>query len=93
MVLGYPTAEPRYQAGRVDGPGVIHHEKYHRMTKDEIEAQVREYDDPERHLAVNNEGWKNQGYQKWLGGAKPTEKETQMLRLLKRSGFVELQKV
>ncbi len=32
-------------------------------------------------------------FQKWLGGAKPTEKETQMLRLLKRSGFVELQKV
>jgi nitroreductase len=101
MVLGYPTAEPRYQAGRVDGPGIIHHEKYHGLTKEEIEAQVQEYDDPERHLAVNNEGWKDQGYrhymdwwfQKWLGGAKPTEKETQMLRLLKRSGFVELQKV
>jgi hypothetical protein len=31
-------------------------------------------------------------FKDWLGGSKPTEKETQMLRLLKRSGFVELQK-
>lgn len=100
MVLGYPTAEPRHQAGRVYGPGIIHHEKYHRLTKEEIEAQVQEYDDLERHLAVNNEAWKDQGYKhymdwwflKWLGGAKPTEKETQMLRLLKRSGFIELQR-
>jgi nitroreductase len=100
VVLGYPTAEPKYRVGRVDGPGIIHHEKYHRMTKEEIEEQVQQYDDPERHLAVNNEGWKDQGYkhfmdwwfQKWLGGSKPAGKETQMLRLLKRSGFVELQK-
>jgi nitroreductase len=99
IVLGYPTAEPAHLKGRLDGPGVIHYEKYHRLTKEELEEQVRQYDDPERHLALD-ESWKDQGYKHfmdwwfkdWLGDSKPTERETQMLRLLKRSGFVELQK-
>jgi len=63
------------------------------------EEQVRQYDDPERHLALD-ENWKARGhkhymdwwFKDWLGGAKPTEKETQMLQLLKKCGFVELQK-
>jgi nitroreductase len=99
VVLGYPTTEPTHLRGRLDGPGVIHHEKYHRLTKEELEEQVRQYDDPERHLALD-EGWKAKGYKhfmdwwfkEWLGGSKPAEQETQMLRLLKRSGFVEMQR-
>jgi len=99
MVLGYPTAEPAHQKGRLDGPGVIHYEKYHPLTKDEVEEIMRQYDDPERHLALN-EDWKAGGHQhyldwffkEWMSNSKPTEQETQMLRLMKRSGFVELQK-
>ncbi len=99
MVLGYPTVEPSHLRGRLDGPGVIHYEKYHRLTKEELEEQIRQYDDPQRHLALD-EGWKAKGYKHfmdwwfkdWLGGSKPTEQETQMLRLLKRSGFVEMPK-
>jgi nitroreductase len=98
LVLGYPTEEPKHLKGRLDGPGIIHYEQYHRLTQEEIEEQIRQYDDPERHLALD-EGWKARGYKHfmdwwfkdWLGGAKPTEKETRTLRLLKRSGFVELQ--
>jgi nitroreductase len=99
MVLGYPTAEPAHQKGRLAGPGVIHYEKYHQLTQDELDAITRQYDDPERHLALN-EDWKSGGHQhyldwffkEWLGGAKPTERETQLLQLLRRSGFVEPQK-
>ena len=99
MILGYPTEEPSHQKGRLDGPGVIHYEKYHPLTTSEAEDIVRQYDDPERHLALE-EDWKAKGYKHyldwyfkdWLGDTKPPEKETQMLRLLKRSGFVELQK-
>lgn len=99
MVLGYPTAEPLHQKGRLDGPGVVHYGKYHSLTTGEAEEIVRQYDDPERHLALE-EDWKAKGYKHyldwyfrdWLGDSKPTEKETQILRLLKRSGFVELQK-
>lgn len=99
MVLGYPTEEPAHLKGRLDGPGVIHREKYHRVTTEEVEEIVRQYDDPERSLALNDQ-WKARGYahyldwlfRDWMGASKPTGKETQMLRFLKRSGFVELQK-
>ena len=99
MVLGYPTVEPAHLKGRLDGPGVVHYGKYHELTKEELDEQVRQYDDPERHLALD-EDWKAKGYEHyldwyfkaWAGGSKPTERETQMLRLLKRSGFIELQR-
>jgi nitroreductase len=99
VVLGYPTQEPAFMKGRLDGVGVIHYENYHRLTKEEVADIMRQYDDKERHLALN-EDWKAKGYKHymdwwfkdWLQGSKPTEQETQMLRFLKRSGFVELQK-
>lgn len=98
MVLGYPTEEPKHQKGRLSGPGVIHDGQYHRPTRDEVAEIVRQYDDPERHLALN-EDWKAAGhkhyldwyFKEWLGGSKPTEQETQLLRFLRRSGFVEPQ--
>jgi nitroreductase len=100
LVLGYPTEEPRFRKGRLDGVGVIHYENYHRLSKEEVADITRQYDDKERHLALN-EDWKAQGYnhymdwwfKEWLGGSKPADRETQMLRFLKRSGFVELQKL
>ncbi len=102
LVLGYPTEEPPCQKGRLDGAGIIHHEKYHPLTKDEIAEIIRKTDDDRLHLALD---WaanrKAEGFDHYLDwffqawaaeSAKPTEQETQMLRLLKRSGFVELQK-
>ena len=99
VVLGYPAQEPDHRIGRLDGAGVVHEGKYHPLTKDQVEEITRKYDDVQQHLGLN-ETWKADGYKHyldwyfkaWLGGGKPTEKETQMLRLLKRSGFVELQK-
>jgi nitroreductase len=99
VVLGYPTQEPDHRMGRLDGAGVIHDGKYRPLTKDQVEEITRTYDDAQQHLGLN-ENWKAQGYKHyldwffkdWAGGSKPTEKETQMLRLLKRSGFVELQR-
>ena len=99
LVLGYPTEEPPYQKGRLNGVGVIHYENYHRLSKEEVADITRQYDDTERHLALN-ENWKAQGYnhymdwwfKDWLGDSKPTDRETQMLRFLRRSGFVDLQK-
>ena len=100
VVLGYPTEEPANLKGRLDGPGVIHYETYHKLSPDEVTDITRQYDEKERHLALN-ENWKTQGYKHymdwwfkdWLGGSKPTDRETQMLRFLRRSGFVELQKL
>jgi nitroreductase len=100
LVLGYPTQEPTHRMGRLDGPGVIHQDKYHRLTKEEVAEITRQYDDKERHLGLN-EDWDTQGYKHyldwyfkaWVGrNNQPVTEETQMLRLLKRSGFVEPQK-
>jgi nitroreductase len=98
LVLGYPTEEPAHLKGRLDGPGVIHNEKYRAPTKEELEAITRIYDDPERRLALVDD-WKAKGHKHYLDwffkdwmrvGSKPAQPpETQMLRRLKRSRFVE----
>jgi len=97
VVLGYATEPPRERKGRLSGPGVIHDGKYHRLTREELDALVRQHDDPGTHLALND-AWRQEWrkhYFEWFFGtwqaraAKPTTSETQMLRLLKRAGFVE----
>jgi nitroreductase len=95
LVLGYPDKEPEYLKGRLDGPGVVHQEKYHPLTKEEAAAIVSEYDDASRHLALN-EDWRKTHkhyldwfHQVWVGRAgAPPQQESQMSQLLKRSGFV-----
>jgi len=98
LVLGYPTEEPAIRKGRLDGLGVVHHGKYHRLTPEETADLTRQYDDKSRHLALI-EDWDAQGYKHyfdwyfkaWVGrNNQPGPEETQMLRLLKRSGFIEL---
>jgi nitroreductase len=98
LVLGYADRAPAYRAGRLDGLGVIHEGKYHPLNKDEVDELTRLYDDKERHIGLNTD-WNTQGYphyldwyfKAWVGrNLKPGAQQTQMLRLLKRSGFVEL---
>ena len=97
VVMGYPTQEPDHLKGRLDGIGVIHREAYHTPTSEELEAIARQYDDKEKHLALND-NWGQQGhphYLDWLfkvwlkRNANATEQETQMLSMLKTCGFVE----
>jgi nitroreductase len=100
VVLGYATEQPKERKGRLSGPGVVHEGKYHRLTKEELDALVRQHDDPAAHLALND-AWRQEGrkhYLEWFFGswqaraAKPTTSETPMLRLLRRAGFVETQR-
>lgn len=100
VVLGYAAKEPAYRTGRLDGAGIIHFEKYQPVTQEQINDITNQYDDPAKHLGLN-EVWKEKGYKHyldwffkdWVRNSKPTEQETQMLKLLKKSGFVELQKM
>ncbi len=96
LVLGYST-EPGHLKGRLDGPGVIHSEKYHALTKEETGEIILKYDDKQRNLGLNDD-WAAKGHKHYLDwffkdwmhvGAKPAQQETQMLRLLKRTRFVE----
>lgn len=95
LVLGYPTREPAHLKGRYDGPGMIHEGKYHLPTEEELADITRRYDDAATHLALN-EGWKEDGhahffdwlFTQWIG-RRPAGEPTQMLQLLKRSGYLE----
>ena len=100
LVLGYATEEPSYQMGRLDGPGVVHYEKYQKLTDEQVAAITAKYDDKNQHLGLNND-WDKNGHKhyqdwlhkEWMRGGKPLEKESQMFKLLKRSRFVDLQTI
>ncbi len=99
LVLGYATQEPAYRTGRLDGAGVIHEGKYHRLTKEEIDEITRKYDDKDLHLGLNDT-WRanHKHYLDWYFGVwvgrsgRPGTEETQMLRRLRQCGFIEAPK-
>jgi len=99
VVLGYPNEEPAYQKGRLDGVGVIHRDKYHKLTKDEVNELTNKYDNEKLHLGLND-NWKAEGkkhyfdwlFTSWLDNSKPITTESQIFKFMKRCGFVDLLK-
>jgi len=96
LVLGYADQEPETPKGRLGGAGVVHWNKYHRLTPGELDELIQAYDDPDAHLALNNT-WQEQGMDHYLDwfypvwstrGGKRTGK-SQMLALIERAGFVD----
>ncbi len=96
LLLGYPSTEPSHRTGRLRGPGVVHRESYQRATKPELEAIVRQHDDPAAHLALNDV-WREKKYphyldwfyKDWVTGRRPTAAEGQIARRLRASGFLD----
>jgi len=95
LVLGYAAKEPAYKKGRLNGPGIVHRGTYRRLTDEEADAIVRQYDDKALHLGLNEE-WDKNGHKHyldwfhkaWIGrNARPGE--TQILQRLRLAGFVE----
>jgi nitroreductase len=99
LVMGYPTEEPAFKKGRLDGAGIFHYGKYHHLTQGDIDEIVRKTDDKQSHIGLNG-SWDEKGHKHyydwfftaWNADRKPKETETQHFRLLKRSSFVDLQK-
>ena len=96
LVLGYADEEPKYLKGRLNGPGVSHWSKYHRLTDTELDDLVALYDDPKTHLGMNDL-WREQGMAHYLDwfytvwsrrGGQPTGK-SQMFELVDQSGFLD----
>jgi nitroreductase len=95
LLLGYGRSTPAVKRGRLEDKGVVHREKYLRLSKDELKELVRAYDDPNRHLGLI-EDWEKRGYRhyldwyykEWEGQNGPPTGESQILRLLKRSGYL-----
>jgi hypothetical protein len=96
LVLGYPKEEPNYLKGRLSGPGVFHFGKYHRVAVDELEVLVQQYDDPEKHLGLNNT-WKQKGFEHyldwfytvWSTRSGKKDGKSQMYEIMERIGFLE----
>jgi hypothetical protein len=100
VVLGYPSEEPAHQRGRLSYTGIFHDGVYHKLTKEEVEEIISKTDDKKLNIALN-ENWEQDGnkhfydwfFKSWSGNTlKPTSEETQMFKLLKKSGFIDLQK-
>ena len=67
VVIGYPTREPDHKMGRLDGAGIIHRDKYHRLTKEKVDEITRKYDDKDEHLAIDfGRNWEQQGHKHYL---------------------------
>jgi nitroreductase len=99
LLLGYATTEPAYQMGRLRGPGVVHYEKFHRLSKDELDGIVSQYDDRTLHLGLNDE-WRQNGhkhyldwyYKEWMGRFKAPAGESAFFKRLKKCGFIDGQR-
>jgi len=97
LVLGYPKAEPKFRKGRLSGTGIIHRGKHRRLTADELEETVHEYDDPERHMAITAVGaWRKRGFKHyldriftWWGEGGDDEDSRQLFAALMKTGFFE----
>ena len=96
LVLGYPDKEPDHLKGRLNGPGVIHYDKYHKLTANELDELTGRYDDPDNHLWLNDI-WMKEGFEHYLDwffkkwstrGGKP-EGKSQMAEILEKIGFME----
>jgi nitroreductase len=65
LVLGYPKSEPDHKRGRLSGPGVVHWGGYHRLTADEIDEIVAQYDEASNHLDLDVP-WREEGFGHFL---------------------------
>lgn len=97
LILGYPTKEPEDLKGRLK-KGVIHYNKYHNLTGQELDEIMQDYDNPQKHLgSIDN--WKEQGFSHYLDwfyeawsvrGAKTLpERINRFYTLLRKIGFME----
>jgi nitroreductase len=99
LILGYPKSEPASRTGRLQGPGVVHYEKFHKLSAPELDEIVRQHDDPALHLGLNDD-WRQKGhkhyldwfYKEWMGRSKPPAGESAIFKRLKKSGFIDGQR-
>jgi nitroreductase len=75
VVLGYSEVPEDQVKGRMKS-GVIHYDAYHRMTPEEIEAEIEEFDTRDKkHGLIDRAHWEAAGFshyynwffQKWIG--------------------------
>ena len=96
LCLGYASKEPKKLRGRLTGLGVVHYNKYHRLTEKELGDLIQEYDDPKNHLDLPKEDWRDIGFNHYLdwfytvwSREIPKEKLKEFHLKLRNTGFIE----
>lgn len=100
LILGYPKEEPDHLKGRWTSAGLIHRNKYCRVVKHDLEEIVKHYDDPEKHMWLNDH-WKQKGFKHYLDWfyevwskqtasiGKGEKEKSRMGQILEKIGFTE----
>ncbi|UCE29440.1 MAG: nitroreductase family protein [Candidatus Bathyarchaeota archaeon] len=97
VCLGYPTRELPYLRGRVR-KGVVHYNKYQRLSPEETDEVIAEYDIEEKHFTtmtreeIVKEGFEHYldlGFSRWKGDF-PEEEIDDCYATLERVGFFRM---
>lgn len=106
LLLGYSNEKKikLTRKGRLIGPGVIHFNQYHKLSIQDLENIVLEYDSPDKHFLTLIGHWREQGYrhyleyfyEKWCGCVKENDDHPnkaddpyhQVEEILVKSGFL-----
>jgi len=93
VVFGYTDEEPSFTKGRLNGPAIVHKNRYALPNEQLIKKIIHEYDDPQKHLSLSDT-WKEKYnhyleyvYSEWFTEAVDDEEE-QLQKYFQRSGFV-----
>ena len=99
LCLGYPKEEPEHLKGRIR-KGVIHYGKYQRLTDEEVDEVINEYDDPSNHFTTKTKeefekdglkGFLDSYFKDWDGSFKEDQIKD-CYETLQKTGFLDFQK-
>ncbi len=92
LLLGYETEPPKYRTSRFDGPGIVHYNRYKRLTDTEIKELLKKQNDSKNHFFVSPKTRKftDYYYGKWLKPAREKdvlENDLNLYGVFKKAGF------
>ncbi|MHA2247102.1 MAG: nitroreductase family protein [Candidatus Hodarchaeales archaeon] len=64
LCLGFPSKEPNHKKGRLRNFGIIHYNKYQKLSTEELNKIIKEYDKEENNLTFVE--WKEMGFKHYL---------------------------
>jgi len=96
LCLGYAKEEPEWKRGRLSGPGIIHYNKYQRLSTKELEQLVKDYDDQEICLGAPAARLSEMGFERYLdwfftkwNRPFPEEKIKELYDILRKAEFLK----
>ncbi|MBK5112072.1 MAG: nitroreductase family protein [Candidatus Heimdallarchaeota archaeon] len=93
--LGYPEEEPEWKMGRISGSGIIHKNKYKKLSTEELDQLVKDYENQDLRLGVSAEKLSELGFERYLdwffevrSRPFPEEKINELYDILRKAKFL-----